>query len=193
MADHLLGRTLSEEARQVAAYYQQDTGVPDYEGTVCACERTCPPPWQGGSGTGVPPCPNARSWLNCWGAIRSTMQNCPASGRTPATTTEPASPISTSLSRRTRARVWRGPSPRPKPPVNGYYSSQQIAAAALGQQFGELGQEYARTGLSIPNTLEIQAGYRFVVMVNKDVYLRAYVDRRAARSSMRVDLGPVVQ
>jgi len=40
--------------------------------------------------------------------------------------------------------------------VNGQnYNSQQIAAAALGQQFGELGQEYARAGLSIPNTLEI--------------------------------------
>jgi hypothetical protein len=34
MADHLRERTLPEEARQLAAYYQQDTGVADYEGTV---------------------------------------------------------------------------------------------------------------------------------------------------------------
>ncbi len=66
--------------------------------------------------------------------------------------------------------------------VNGQnYNSQQIAAAALGQQFGELGQEYARAGLSIPNTLEIRPGYRFVVMVNKDMHLRPYVDRRTSR------------
>jgi len=53
--------------------------------------------------------------------------------------------------------------------VNGQnYNSQQIAAGALGQQFGELDQEYARAGLAIPNTLEIRPGYRFVVMVNKD-------------------------
>jgi len=52
--------------------------------------------------------------------------------------------------------------------VNGQnYNSQQIAAGALGQQFAELGHEYARAGLAIPNTLEIRPGYRFVVMVNK--------------------------
>jgi len=82
---------------------------------------------------------------------------------------------------------------QPKPPVNGYYNSQQIAAAALGQQFGELGQEYARAGLSIPNTLEIRPGYRFVVMVNKDMRLRPYVDRRTTAETMPIGLGPVVQ
>jgi type IV secretion system protein VirB10 len=75
--------------------------------------------------------------------------------------------------------------------VNGQnYNSQQIAAAALGQQFGELGQEYARAGLSIPDTLEIRPGYRFVVMVNKDMHLRPYVDRRAVGSFLPVNLGP---
>jgi type IV secretory pathway VirB10-like protein len=78
--------------------------------------------------------------------------------------------------------------------VNGEnYNSQQIAAAALGQQFGELGQEYARAGLSIPNTLEIRPGYRFVVMVNKDMHLRPYVDRRAVGSFLPVNLGPTMQ
>ena len=72
------------------------------------------------------------------------------------------------------------------------YNSQQIAAAALGQQFGELGQEYARAGLSIPNTLEIRPGYSFAVMVNKDMNMRPYVDRRTL-SSTTVDLGPIVQ
>jgi type IV secretory pathway VirB10-like protein len=77
--------------------------------------------------------------------------------------------------------------------VNGQnYNSQQIAAAALGQQFGELGQEYARAGLSIPNTLEIRPGYRFVVMVNKDMHLRPYVDRRTTGETTPVSLGPMM-
>ena len=78
--------------------------------------------------------------------------------------------------------------------VNGQnYNSQQIAAAALGQQFGELGQEYAHAGLSIPNTLEIRAGYRFVVMVNKDMHLRPYVDHRTMTGTTPVSLGPILQ
>jgi len=78
--------------------------------------------------------------------------------------------------------------------VNGQnYNSQQIAAAALGQQFGELGQEYARAGLSIPNTLEIRPGYRFVAMVNKDMHLQPYVAPRATGSSLPVSLGPMVR
>lgn len=76
--------------------------------------------------------------------------------------------------------------------TNGY-NSQQIAAAALGQQFGELGQEYARAGLAIPNTLEIRPGYRFVVMVNKDMHLRPYVDHRTVTGSTPVSLGPIMQ
>ena len=78
--------------------------------------------------------------------------------------------------------------------VNGQnYTSQQIAAAALGQQFGELGQEYARAALSIPNTLELRPGYRFVVIVNKDMRVRAYVDERTAISGTLAHMGPVLQ
>jgi len=78
--------------------------------------------------------------------------------------------------------------------VNGQnYNSQQIAAAALGQQFGELGQEYARAGLSIPNTLEVRPGYRFVVMVNKDMHLRPYGDARTTGSALPVSLSPIVR
>jgi type IV secretory pathway VirB10-like protein len=76
--------------------------------------------------------------------------------------------------------------------TNGY-NSQQIAAAALGQQFGELGEEYARAGLAIPNTLKIRPGYRFVVMVNKDMHLRPYVDHRTMAGVTPVSLGPVLR
>jgi type IV secretory pathway VirB10-like protein len=78
--------------------------------------------------------------------------------------------------------------------VNGQnYNSQQIAAAALGQQFGELGQEYARAGLAIPNTLEIRPGYSFTVMVNKDMHLQPYIDHRALSGAEQVNFGPTMQ
>jgi type IV secretory pathway VirB10-like protein len=68
--------------------------------------------------------------------------------------------------------------------VNGQgYNPTQIGAASLGQQFGELGQEYARAGLSIPNTLDVRPGYVFVIMVAKDIHLPPYVDRRNAVAS----------
>ncbi len=75
--------------------------------------------------------------------------------------------------------------------TNGY-NAQQIGAAAIGQQFGELGQEYARSGLAIPNTLRIRNGYNFVVQVTKDVVLRPYVDRRSV-GVQPVSLGPLLQ
>ena len=75
--------------------------------------------------------------------------------------------------------------------TNGY-SAQQIGAAAIGQQFGELGQEYARAGMAIPNTLRIRNGYGFVVQITKDVVLRPYVDRRSA-GVQPVSLGPVLR
>jgi type IV secretory pathway VirB10-like protein len=75
--------------------------------------------------------------------------------------------------------------------TNGY-NAQQIGAAAMGQQFGELGQEYARSGLSIPNTLKIRNGYNFVVQVTKDMVLRPYVDRHAT-GVQSANLGPVTQ
>jgi type IV secretion system protein VirB10 len=70
------------------------------------------------------------------------------------------------------------------------YNAQQIGAAAIGQQFGELGEEFARSGMAIPNTLRIRNGYNFVIQVTKDMVLRPYVDRRT--SVQPVSLGPVL-
>ena len=75
--------------------------------------------------------------------------------------------------------------------TNGY-NAQQIGAAAMGQQFGELGEEYARSGLTIPNTLKIRNGYNFEIQVTKDIVLRPYVDQRTA-GVQPVSLGPVMQ
>ena len=72
------------------------------------------------------------------------------------------------------------------------YNAQQIGAAAIGQQFGELGQEYARSGLAIPNTLRVRNGYNFVVQVTKDMVLRPYVDLRTT-GVQPVRFGPILQ
>jgi type IV secretion system protein VirB10 len=56
-------------------------------------------------------------------------------------------------------------------------ATQQTIAAALGQQLGQLGQETARRNMQVQPTLEIRPGYRFVVMVTKDIVLRPWVWR----------------
>lgn len=60
--------------------------------------------------------------------------------------------------------------PRPEPGET-TVSAQQIGAAALGQQLGQLGMEQARQNLRRQPTLEIRPGYPFNVMVNQDVIL----------------------
>ena len=53
-------------------------------------------------------------------------------------------------------------------------SAQQTIAAGLGQQLGQLGQELARRNARIQPTLEIRPGYRFTVMVTKDMVVRPW-------------------
>jgi type IV secretory pathway VirB10-like protein len=77
--------------------------------------------------------------------------------------------------------------------VNGQnFNSTQLVAGSMGQQFSELGQEYARAGMTVPNTLEIRPGYRFVVMVNKDIHLPPFEDYRDQRVG-DASTGPVMQ
>jgi type IV secretion system protein VirB10 len=59
-------------------------------------------------------------------------------------------------------------------------TTQQTIAAALGQQLGQLGQETARRNMQVQPTLEIRPGYRFVVMVTKDIVLRPWIWREPA-------------
>lgn len=81
---------------------------------------------------------------------------------------------------------------QPQSRGNNGYDSQQIIAGGLGQQFGQLGQEVARSGLSIPNTISIRPGYRFNIQITKDMVLRPYVDGRT-RGTQQVHFGPFVQ
>jgi type IV secretion system protein VirB10 len=48
-------------------------------------------------------------------------------------------------------------------------SNQQIAAGAVGQQLADVGTEIASRNLQVQPTIEIRKGYRFHVMVNKDI------------------------
>jgi hypothetical protein len=61
----------------------------------------------------------------------------------------------------------------PEPITGGFQNvgTGQTAASALGIQMAQLGQQYASRGLSIPPTLEVRPGYRFVIMVTKDMVL----------------------
>lgn len=57
---------------------------------------------------------------------------------------------------------------------SGGYSSQQIIAASIGQQLGQTGMQITQRNMSIQPTLEIRPGYRFNVMVTRDMILRPW-------------------
>ena len=58
--------------------------------------------------------------------------------------------------------------------VQGGYDSQQIVAGALGQQLGQTGMQLTQQNLRIQPTLQIRPGYRFVVMVTKDMIVEPW-------------------
>jgi len=72
-------------------------------------------------------------------------------------------------------------------------SSMRVCVRADAPVSAPVNVSDGRGGVSIPNTLEIRPDYRFVVMVNKDMHMRPYVDHRALSSSTQVYLGPMVQ
>lgn len=57
--------------------------------------------------------------------------------------------------------------------TNGQLSSQQVVGGAVGQQLTELGMEVTRRNLNIQPTIRIRPGYRFNVMVNRDIVFQA--------------------
>jgi type IV secretory pathway VirB10-like protein len=71
---------------------------------------------------------------------------------------------------------------QPRGAVGGTYNSQQIMAAALGQQLGMLGMQVARRNLSIQPTLEISPGYQFSIMVTKDIILPPWTGHPLAQN-----------
>jgi type IV secretion system protein VirB10 len=54
------------------------------------------------------------------------------------------------------------------------YDANQVMAAQLGQQFGQVGQEMIRRNMNIQPTLRIRKGYRFNIMITKDIVARPW-------------------
>ncbi|MBN8477368.1 MAG: conjugal transfer protein TrbI [Burkholderiales bacterium] len=55
--------------------------------------------------------------------------------------------------------------------TTGAYDSQQVMAAALGQQLGQAGMQLVQKNTNIQPTLEVRPGLRFNVMVTRDIIL----------------------
>lgn len=62
--------------------------------------------------------------------------------------------------------------------TNGAYDSQQILAGELGRQLGQVGAEHAKRSLDRAATVEVRPGYKFNVMVSKDIILPPYSRQR---------------
>ena len=56
-------------------------------------------------------------------------------------------------------------------------TAQNIVAAQLGQQLAQVSGELIRRNMQIQPTIEIRPGYRFNIMVNKDMILEPYVEQ----------------
>lgn len=60
------------------------------------------------------------------------------------------------------------------------YSSNQVAAGALGQQMNQVGMNTIGRTMNQPPTLQIRSGYQFNVLVNKDMILPLWTQPEAS-------------
>ena len=60
---------------------------------------------------------------------------------------------------------------QPSPQTFGGYNAQQQIAASFGQQMGQVGMEVTRKNLRVQPTIVIRPGFRFNVIVNKDIFI----------------------
>lgn len=60
---------------------------------------------------------------------------------------------------------------QPRGAVTGTYNAQQIGAAAIGQQLGQLGMQLARRNLYMQPTLKVRPGFDFTIAINKDMVI----------------------
>jgi type IV secretion system protein VirB10 len=66
---------------------------------------------------------------------------------------------------------------QPQAAANGTLTTQQVAAASLGQQMGQFGMAIASRHLRVQPTIEIRRGHQFNVMVSQDlVFNEPYED-----------------
>lgn len=62
-------------------------------------------------------------------------------------------------------------------------NSSQVIAGSVGQQMGQIGMQIAQRNLNIQPTLEIRPGYKFNVMVTKDIILPTWEGHPMAGSN----------
>lgn len=60
----------------------------------------------------------------------------------------------------------------------GTLSARELIIAELAREWNQLGQEMIRRGMNVQPTLIIRPGYRFNVLVNKDLILKPYAPMR---------------
>jgi type IV secretion system protein VirB10 len=62
-----------------------------------------------------------------------------------------------------------------QPQNNGQYpTAREIIAAETGRNIAQVGVELTRRNMAVQPTIEIRPGYRFNIMINKDMILEPY-------------------
>jgi type IV secretion system protein VirB10 len=65
--------------------------------------------------------------------------------------------------------------------LNGQQSNSQVIAQSLGQQLGQTGSAFIQRGMNVQPTLTRKPGYRFNIMVTKDIVFPGAYKGRACR------------
>ncbi|SHF60079.1 Toxin co-regulated pilus biosynthesis protein Q [Acidocella aminolytica 101 = DSM 11237] len=63
---------------------------------------------------------------------------------------------------------------QPQASPSSTYSSQQVIAGSLGQQLGQTGQNLINRDIGIAPTLKIRQGYKFDVMITRDLVIKPW-------------------
>ena len=66
---------------------------------------------------------------------------------------------------------------QPQQDARQFPSNQDILAAEVGRQFAQISNEIIRRNMQVQPTIEIRPGYRFNIMVNKDMVLEPYAEK----------------
>jgi type IV secretion system protein VirB10 len=66
---------------------------------------------------------------------------------------------------------------QPQQDARQFPSNQDILAAEVGRQFAQVSNEIIRRNMQVQPTIEIRPGYRFNIMVNKDMVLEPYEEK----------------
>lgn len=79
---------------------------------------------------------------------------------------------------------------QPQASPNSTYSSQQVIAGSLGQQLGQTGQNLINRDIGIAPTLKIRQGYKFDVMITRDLVIKPWQSVAALSSEAGNDAAP---